>query len=300
VPSLRALLTAGHVVCAVYTQPDRPAGRGRRLTPSAVKLAALEAGIEVCQPVSLRSADAAAQLSAFAPDLLVVVAYGLILPPAILAVPRLGALNVHGSLLPRWRGAAPVERALLAGDAQTGVCIMQMDAGLDTGPVFLARSTPIGPHDTGGSLRERLAQLGAEGLVEVAAGLEAGVAVARPQPDEGACYAAKIDKREAQLDWTQPAQVLERTVRALAPTPLAWTVWRGQRLRIGGAQLGIGSGPSGQVLAVGPQGVDVACGAGSLVLTALQPEGGRMLPVREFLAGRRIDPGERLESPAAA
>ena len=299
-PSLRALLTAGHVVCAVYTQPDRPAGRGRRLTPSAVKLAALEAGIEVCQPVSLRSADAAAQLSAFAPDLLVVVAYGLILPPAILAVPRLGALNVHGSLLPRWRGAAPVERALLAGDAQTGVCIMQMDAGLDTGPVFLARSTPIGPHDTGGSLRERLAQLGAEGLVEVAAGLEAGVAVARPQPDEGACYAAKIDKREAQLDWTQPAQVLERTVRALAPTPLAWTVWRGQRLRIGGAQLGIGSGPSGQVLAVGPQGVDVACGAGSLVLTALQPEGGRMLPVREFLAGRRIDPGERLESPAAA
>jgi len=300
VPSLRALLTAGHPVSAVYTQPDRPAGRGRRLTPSAVKLAALEAGIEVRQPVSLRSVEAVAELGAFAPDLLVVVAYGLILPPTILAVPRLGALNVHGSLLPRWRGAAPVERALLAGDAQTGVCIMQMDAGLDTGPVFLARATPIGPHDTGGSLRERLAQLGAEGLVEVAAGLEAGVAVARPQPDEGACYAAKIDKREAQLDWTQPAQVLERTVRALAPTPLAWTVWRGQRLRIGGAQLGIGSGPPGQVLAVGPQGVDVACGAGSLVLTVLQPEGGRMLPAREFLAGRRIDPGERMESPAAA
>jgi methionyl-tRNA formyltransferase len=299
VPSLRALLAAGHAVSAVYTQPDRPAGRGRRLSPSAVKLAALDAGIEVHQPASLRGAEAAAELAVYAPDLLVVVAYGLILPPAILAVPRLGALNVHGSLLPRWRGAAPVERALLAGDAQTGVCIMQMDAGLDTGPVFLERATPILPDDTGGSLRERLAQLGAEGLVEVVAGLEAGGAVARPQPDEGACYAAKIDKREAQLDWTQAAQALERTVRAFVPTPLAWTVWRGQRLRIGGAKPGAGSGPPGQVLAVGPHGIEVACGTGSLLLTALQPEGGRMLPVREFLAGRRIDPGERLESPAA-
>ena len=298
-PSLRALLAAGHTVRAVYTQPDRPAGRGRKLSPSAVKLAALEAGIEVRQPVSLRGAEAAAELAAFAPDLLVVVAYGLILPPAILAVPRLGALNVHGSLLPRWRGAAPVERALLAGDAQTGVCIMQMDAGLDTGPVFLERAVPIRPDDTAGSLREHLAQLGAEGLVEVVAGLEGGAAVAWSQPAEGACYAAKIDKREAQLDWAQPAQVLERTVRAFAPAPLAWTVWRGQRLRIGGAQLGTGRGPPGQVLAAGRQGIEVACSADSLLLTALQPEGGRMLPVREFLAGRRIDPGERLESPAA-
>ncbi len=298
-PSLRALLAAGHTVRAVYTQPDRPAGRGRKLSPSAVKLAALEAGIEVRQPASLRVAGAAAELAAFAPDLLVVVAYGLILPPAILAVPRLGALNVHGSLLPRWRGAAPVERALLAGDAQTGVCIMQMDAGLDTGPVFLERAVPIRPDDIAGGLRERLAQLGAEGLVEVVAGLEGGTAVARPQSAEGACYAAKIDKREAQLDWAQPAPVLERTVRAFAPAPLAWTVWRGQRLRIGEAQLGTGSGPPGQVLAAGRQGIEVACGAGSLLLTALQPEGGRMLPAREFLAGRRIGPGERLESPAA-
>lgn len=299
VPSLHALLAAGHAVRAVYTQPDRPAGRGRKLSPSAVKLAALAAGIDVFQPSSLRSAGAAAELAAFAPDLLVVVAYGLILPPAILAVPRLGALNVHGSLLPRWRGAAPVERALLAGDVQTGVCIMQMDVGLDTGPVFLERRELIRPDDTGGSLRERLAQLGAEGLVEVAAGLEAGDAVARPQPAEGACYAAKIDKREAQLDWAQPAQVLERTVRAFAPAPLAWTVWRGQRLRIGGAQLGAGSGPPGQVLTVGPQGIEVACSAGSLRLTALQPAGGRMLSAPEFLAGRRIAPGEFLESPAA-
>ena len=299
VPSLHALLTAGHTVRAVYTQPDRPAGRGRKLSPSAVKLAAQEAGLAVHQPASLRTAQAAAELAAFAPDLLVVVAYGLILPPAILGAARLGALNVHGSLLPRWRGAAPVERALLAGDAQTGVCIMQMDVGLDTGPVFLQRAMAILPDDTGGSLRERLALLGAKGLVDVVAGLEAGVAVATPQPDEGACYAAKIDKREALLDWTQPAQVLERTVRAFAPAPLAWTVWRGQRLRIGGAQPGAGSGPPGQILAAGPQGIDVACGVGSLLLTALQPEGGRMLSAREFLAGRRVAPGEQLESPAA-
>ena len=298
-PSFQALRAAGHSILAVYTQPDRPAGRGRKLSPSAVKQAALAAGIEVRQPLSLRTPEAAAALATLAPDLLVVVAYGLILPPAILVVPRLGALNVHGSLLPRWRGAAPVERALLAGDAQTGVCIMRMDAGLDTGPLFLERATPILPGDTGGSLRERLAQLGAEGLVEVVAGLEAGGAVARPQPDEGACYAAKIDKREAQLDWTQPAQVLERTVRAFVPAPLAWTVWRGHRLRVGGAQLVAGSGPPGQVLVAGPQGVEVACGTGGLRLTALQPPGGRMLSAREFLAGRRIEPGERLESAVA-
>ena len=298
-PSFQALRAAGHSILAVYTQPDRPAGRGRKLSPSAVKQAALAAGIEVRQPLSLRTPEAAAALATLAPDLLVVVAYGLILPPAVLAVPRLGALNVHGSLLPRWRGAAPVERALLAGDAQTGVCIMRMDAGLDTGPLFLERATPILPGDTGGSLRERLAQLGAEGLVEVVAGLEAGGAVARPQPDEGACYAAKIDKREAQLDWTQPAQVLERTVRAFVPAPLAWTVWRGHRLRVGGAQLVAGSGPPGQVLVAGPQGVEVACGTGGLRLTALQPPGGRMLSAREFLAGRRIEPGERLESAVA-
>ena len=298
-PSFQALRAAGHSILAVYTQPDRPAGRGRKLSPSAVKQAALAAGIEVRQPLSLRTPEAAAALATLAPDLLVVVAYGLILPPAILVVPRLGALNVHGSLLPRWRGAAPVERALLAGDAQTGVCIMRMDAGLDTGPLFLERATPILPGDTGGSLRERLAQLGAEGLVEVVAGLEAGGAVARPQPDEGACYAAKIDKREAQLDWTQPAQVLERTVRAFVPAPLAWTVWRGHRLRVGGAQLVAGSGPPGQVLVAGPQGVEVACGTGGLRLTALQLPGGRMLSAREFLAGRRIEPGERLESAVA-
>ncbi|WP_448506282.1 methionyl-tRNA formyltransferase [Immundisolibacter sp.] len=299
VPSLYALLAAGHTVRAVYTQPDRPAGRGRKLSPSSVKQAALAAGIEVRQPSSLRPADAAAKLAAFAPELLVVVAYGLILPPTILAVPRLGALNVHGSLLPRWRGAAPVERALLAGDAQTGVCIMQMDAGLDTGPVFLEWATPILPDDTGGGLRERLAQLGAQGLVEVVAGLASGTAVARAQPARGACYAAKIDKREAQLDWTQPGPVLERTVRAFSPTPLAWTVWRGQRLRVGGARLGVGGGSPGQVLAAGPQGIEVACGTDSLCLTALQPEGGRMLSAREFLAGRRIEPGEQLESPVA-
>ncbi|WP_366949833.1 methionyl-tRNA formyltransferase [Immundisolibacter sp.] len=297
VPSLKALLAAGHRVVAVYTQPDRPAGRGRKLAASAVKQAALEAGIEVRQPPRLRTPEAASQLAALAPDLLVVVAYGLILPPAILAVPRLGALNVHGSLLPRWRGAAPIERALLAGDAETGVCIMQMDAGLDTGPVFLARREPIRPDDTAGSLRERLAALGAQALCEVVADLERGTAVARPQPAEGACYAAKIDKREAQLDWAQPAAVLERAVRAFNPAPLAWTLWRGQRLRVGGACVLAGRGAPGQVLAAGAPGVEVACGEGSLLLTALQAEGGRMLSAREFLAGRRIEPGELLELP---
>jgi methionyl-tRNA formyltransferase len=288
-------MAAGHRVSAVYTQPDRPAGRGRKLAASAVKQAALEAGIEVRQPPTLRTSEAAAELAALAPDLLVVVAYGLILPPAILAVPRLGALNVHGSLLPRWRGAAPIERALLAGDAETGVCIMQMDAGLDTGPVFVARREPIHPDDTAGSLRERLAALGAQALCEVIAGLERGTAVAIPQPAEGACYAAKIDKREAQLDWTQPAEVLERAVRAFNPAPLAWTLWRGQRLRVGGARVLHGKGAPGQVLAAGAPGIEVACGAGSLLLTALQPEGGRMLSAREFLAGRRIEPGQALE-----
>lgn len=298
VPSLNALLEAGHHVAAVYTQPDRPAGRGRKLAASAVKQVALEAGIEVRQPQTVRMPDAAPELAALAPDVLVVVAYGLILPPAILAVPRLGALNVHGSLLPRWRGAAPVERALLAGDAETGVCIMQMDAGLDTGPVFVTCREPIHPDDTAGSLRERLAALGARALCEVVAQIEGGAAVATPQPAEGASYAAKIDKREAQLDWARPAVVLERAVRAFAPTPLAWTLWRGQRLRIGSARVLDGHGAPGQVLAVGAAGIEVACGDGSLLLTALQAEGGRMLAAREFLAGRRLEPGEALELPA--
>lgn len=292
VPSLHALRAAGHTVAAVYTQPDRPAGRGRQLTGSAVKQAAREAGLDVHQPVSLRGAQAAAALAAHAPDLLVVVAYGLILPPAILELPRLGALNVHGSLLPRWRGAAPVERALMAGDAETGVCIMQMDAGLDTGPVFLACPEPIRPDDTAGSLRERLAARGAEALVTVVAALEAGTARARPQAEQGACYAAKIDKHETQLDWRQPAPVLERAVRAFAPAPLAWTRWRGQRLRIGAAALGNGAGPPGQVLAADASGIEVACGEGSLRITALQPEGKRMLTAREFLAGRALTAGE--------
>ena len=300
VPALVALEEAGHEIVAAYTQPPRPGGRrGKELTPSPVHREAQARGIAVRHPVSLKGEDEQAAFAALGADIAVVAAYGLILPPAILGGTRLGCLNIHASLLPRWRGAAPVERALLAGDAQTGVCIMRMDAGLDTGPLFLERATPILPGDTGGSLRERLAQLGAEGLVEVVAGLEAGGAVARPQPDEGACYAAKIDKREAQLDWTQPAQVLERTVRAFVPAPLAWTVWRGHRLRVGGAQLVAGSGPPGQVLVAGPQGVEVACGTGGLRLTALQLPGGRMLSAREFLAGRRIEPGERLESAVA-
>ncbi|HEY8327645.1 MAG TPA: methionyl-tRNA formyltransferase, partial [Rhodanobacter sp.] len=273
VPCLEACRASGAEVVAVYTQPDRPAGRGRKLTPSPVKQAALAAGIVVEQPESLKSIDVQQALAAYRPDLLVVVAYGLILPRKVLAIPRLGCWNVHASLLPRWRGAAPIQRAILAGDRESGVDLMQMEAGLDTGPVLLGRRTPITRDDTGGSLHDRLAMLGAEVLAEGLRRTLAGeVLVATPQPDDGVTYAHKLDKAEAKLDFSRPALELERQVRAFDPWPVAEGEIAGEPLRIWAAraiELDHHAAP-GRVLAAGRDGIDLACGTDALRVTAVQ------------------------------
>ena len=232
VPALDALLTSGHDVIAVYTQPDRPAGRGRKLTASPVKARALEHGIPVHQPLSLKRPEEQERLAALAPDVMVVVAYGLLLPPAVLAIPRLGCVNIHASLLPRWRGAAPIQRAILAGDAETGVTLMQMEKGLDTGPMLATVRCPIGPDDTAETLHDRLAALGAGALVPTLERLDRGEITAEPQDDTQACYAAKLDKAEAVLDWRRPAVELERQVRAFNPWPVAQTGFQERVLRV--------------------------------------------------------------------
>ena len=289
VPCLAACRASGADVVAVYTQPDRPAGRGRKLAPSPVKRAALDAGLTVEQPESLKSAASRERLAAHAPDLMVVVAYGLILPRTVLAIPRLGCWNVHASLLPRWRGAAPIQRAILAGDAETGVDLMQMEAGLDTGPVLLERRTPIGPDDTGGSLHDRLAELGAEVLADGLARLIAGtLPTPRPQPDEGTTYAHKLDKAEAVLDFARPAFELERKVRAFNPWPVAEAMLAGERLRIHAAHAldRDHHATPGSVLGANRDGLDIACGKGVLRLVTVQREGGRPVAVADFLNAR--------------
>jgi methionyl-tRNA formyltransferase len=284
VPCLEACRASGAEVVAVYTQPDRPAGRGRKLTPSPVKQAAVAAGIPVEQPESLKSEAARATLAAYAPDLMVVVAYGLILPRKVLAIPRLGCWNVHASLLPRWRGAAPIQRAILAGDAESGVDLMQMEAGLDTGPVLLERRTPISRDDTGGSLHDRLAALGADVLNEGLARVRAGeTLVARPQPEEGVTYAHKLDKAEARLDFTRPAVALEHQVRAFDPWPVAEGEIGGEMLRIWAARAIEGSGAPGSVLGMSRDGIDIACGEGALRVTALQRAGGKRITAADYL-----------------
>ena len=289
VPSLRAAAAHGEVV-AVYTQPDRPAGRGRGLAAPPVKLAALELGLSVRQPPSLRTREARHALRALAPDLMVVVAYGLMLPPKILAIPAHGCWNVHASLLPRWRGAAPIQRAIEAGDAETGVCLMQMDEGLDTGPVLLSRSTPIGADETAGQLHARLAGLGAQVLADGLALLRAGVRpTPRPQPADGVTYAHKLDKAEARLDWTQPAALLARKVRAFDPWPVAEAELAGERVRVHGAialPLAHRAEP-GSVLVAGKAGIDVACGDGVLRIRALQRAGGKVVTAADYLNARR-------------
>ncbi len=287
-PSLRAAARFGQVV-AVYTQPDRPAGRGRQPVASPVKQMALHNGLEVRQPSSLRGEQARQALAALKPDLMVVVAYGLLLPPRILAIPREGCWNVHASLLPRWRGAAPIQRAIQAGDARTGVCLMRMDAGLDTGPVLLSLDTPIDADDTGGSLHNRLAELGAEVLSDALTLLRAGMRpAARPQPSAGVTYARKLDKAEARLDWTRPAVELARCVRAFHPWPVAEAVVDGERLRIHEARALASdhAAPAGSVLAASREGLDIACGQGVLRLLVVQRDGGRALPVAEYLNAR--------------
>jgi len=290
VPSLHACLASGAQVVAAYTQPDRPAGRGRKLAPSPVKQAAVAAGIAVEQPETLRDESVRARLREYAPDLLVVVAYGLILPKAVLALPRLGCWNVHASLLPRWRGAAPIQRAILAGDGETGVDLMQMEAGLDTGPVLLEKRMPIAADDTGGSLHDRLAELGAEALAEgLARVLQGDVLVATPQAADGVTYAHKLDKAEARLDWNEAAAALARKVRAFDPWPVAEAEIHGERLRIWSATpiAQPTDAAPGSLVATRRDAIDVATGDGVLRIHELQREGGRRVAVRDWLNARR-------------
>jgi len=284
-PALDACLASGHDVLGVWTQPDRPAGRGRQLAASPVKQRALDAAVPVFQPRSLKGPRAQRELAAQGLDLLIVVAYGLILPPAVLALPRFGCWNLHASLLPRWRGAAPIQRALLTGDAETGVCLMQMEAGLDTGPVLHRTVTPIDDADTSGTLHDRLAALGADlltlGLTQLARG---DLPSAQPQPDIGATYAAKLDKVEAKLDLDRPAVDLARAVRALQPWPVAEIVLGGERLRLHAAQALSGSANAepGTRVALSAAGVDVATADGVLRITRLQRDGGRVISAADY------------------
>jgi methionyl-tRNA formyltransferase len=288
VPSLRAAAEHGEVV-AVYTQPDRPAGRGRQLQPSPVKREAQALGLPVLQPPDFKSESARAELRALQPDLMVVVAYGLILPASVLAIPRHGCWNVHASLLPRWRGAAPIQRAIEAGDSVTGVCLMQMEKGLDTGPVLLRMATPINPEDTTPSLHERLAELGAEVLGEGLRLLRAGRApVPQAQPEEGATYARKLNKAESRLDFSRSAEALDRQLRAFQPWPGAEAMVEGERLRIHAARvLPLEHGrPPGTVLAASRAGLDIACAQGALRVLKVQREGGRPIDIADFLNSR--------------
>lgn len=298
VPALNALLASHHTVAGVLTQPDRPKGRGRQLAFSPVKRVALDRVLPLSQPQTLKTEAGRAELAAWEPDVLVVVAYGLILPPAVLDLPRLGCINIHGSLLPRWRGAAPIQRAILAGDVQTGVTIMRMDAGLDTGPLLLQRQMTIDPHDTAASLQERLAAMGASALLEALQGVAHNTAHATPQPQEGITYAAKIDKSEALIDWSHDALTIERQVRAFNPWPVAETRLEGEQVRIYGAHLETGDGghsseEPGRIVAVRDDALVVACGRGWLGLTELQRPGRRPISAREF-TNRRALAGHRL------
>jgi methionyl-tRNA formyltransferase len=290
--ALDALHDAGHEIALVLTQPDRPAGRGRQALASAVKRRAGELGMTLLQPSSLKDADVVTALSAVGPDAMVVAAYGLIVPSVVLALPRYGCINIHASLLPRWRGAAPIQRALLAGDAETGISIMQMDAGLDTGPVLLQQTVPIGVEDTAQSLHDRLAVLGAQLIVRT---LERPL-VARTQEASGATYASKIDKQEARIDWNEPAQSIERKVRAFNPVPGAATLYVGAVLKIWRAALApdVVAAP-GTVVRADKQGLTVACGDGGAIdLLEVQRSGGKRVPVAAFLAGNPLRAGGQL------
>ena len=288
--ALTALHAAGHTVLAVLTQPDRPAGRGMKLTPSAVKQEALRLGLPVLQPPSLKSAEIQATLHGFDADVMVVAAYGLILPQAVLDLPRRGCLNIHASLLPRWRGAAPIHRAILAGDTETGISIMQMDAGLDTGAVLSMDRLTILPDDTTASLHDRLAALGGHAIVSALCQLD--TLQATPQPDSGITYANKINKTEAVLDFSRDASELARAVRAFNPAPGAVTQLNGTALKIWQAHATADSGNVGSLLRADANGLLVACGNGALCLTEVQPAGGKRLSISQFLAGHTATPGK--------
>ena len=289
VSALDALVKAGHEIACVYTQPPRPAGRGKHPRPSPVQLRAEALGLPVRSPSSLRDPAEQAAFAALDADAAVVVAYGLILPQAVLDAPARGCFNIHASLLPRWRGAAPIQRAIMAGDAETGVCIMAMEAGLDTGPVLLRGAIPIGPNDSAGDLHDRLSTLGAGLIVEALDRLDD--LVAEPQPEAGVTYAEKIDKAEARIDWTRPAAEIDRMIRGLAPYPGAWTMIDGERVKLLLAEPAVGAGAPGLVLDAAPT---IACGSGALRLLRLQRAGKAPLEASEFQRGRAIVPGQVL------
>jgi len=290
--ALRAIIAAGHQVVLVLTQPDRPSGRGMVLHHSPVKALALASGIEVFQPQTLRDAAVQERVRAVGAEAMIVAAYGLILPPPVLELPRFGCINIHASLLPRWRGAAPIQRAILAGDAETGVCIMQMEAGLDTGPVLHSESLPIAVDDTAATLHDKLAVLGARLIVEA---LERLPLPPRLQPEDGVSYAAKIEKAEAWLDWRLPAIQLARQVRAFNPFPGAATRLQGSPIKVWQAEAMTTSGPPGAVIGSDRYGIVVTCGQDALRLTELQKAGGKRLSVAQFLAGTSIVPGSSFD-----
>ena len=282
VPALEAIHAAGHEVVCVYCQPPRPAGRGQKERPTPVHARALELGLQVRHPTKLRDPQDQADFAALGADIAVVVAYGLILPQAVLDAPKFGCLNIHASLLPRWRGAAPIHRAIMAGDAETGVCIMQMEAGLDTGPVRLTRRLPIGADDTTGGLHDKLSALGAEAIVAALADLDAYPPVT--QAEEGVTYAAKIDKAEARIDWTKPAVEVDRQIRGLSPFPGAWCMAGAERVKLLRSTTAAGSGAAGAVLAP----LTIACGEDAVEITMLQREGKKAMPTAEALKGMAL------------
>ena len=293
--ALEAILAAGFDVPLVLTQPDRPAGRGMQLQPSPVKRVALAAGIPVHQPEKLRTPEQQAPLAAVQADVLVVAAYGIILPQAVLDLPRHGCLNIHASLLPRWRGAAPIHRAIQAGDAETGITIMQMDAGLDTGAVVSTHRYAIKNTDTATDVHDALADLGAQAIVADLQQLQqTGRLNASPQPQTGITYAQKLSKEEAKIDWNQPALIIERKIRAFNPVPGAWVEYQNQPLKIWQAEAVEQSGRAGEVLAISSDGLIVACGEGALNITELQPAGSKRMPIAAFAAGRHIEKGTPL------
>jgi methionyl-tRNA formyltransferase len=285
---LRALIAAGHEIAAVYCQPPRPAGRGKKPRATPVQALAEDLHLPVRHPETLRNAEAQAEFTAWAADIAVVVAYGLILPQAVLDAPRLGCVNIHASLLPRWRGAAPIHRAIMAGDDETGISIMQMEAGLDTGPVLLTRTLPIGAEDTTAALHDRLSQLGAEAIVAALADFDSLTPV--PQPQEGVTYAEKIDKAEAAIDWSNDAAEIDRQIRGLSPFPGAWTTHSGRRLKFLAcrrAQARPDGAAAGSVI----DGLTIACGTGAIEITELQPEGKPRMAAADFLRGTDLPAG---------
>lgn len=290
--ALDELIRAGHEIVMVLTQPDRPAGRGMKAAASAVKLLAGQYHLPLLQPLTLKTAEIQQQLRALHADVMVVAAYGLILPQAVLDIPRLGCLNIHASLLPHWRGAAPIQRAILAGDRETGITIMQMDAGLDTGGILLTHSMEITPEDTTQSLHDRLSLLGAQSIAEAVTLLQQEKLLAVAQDGTQACYAAKITKAEAEIDWRQSAQQIDRLVRAFNPNPGAYTYFRDAVLKIWQAKAIDGrAGKPGEVVAADQAGITVACGAGLLRLEIVQKPGGKKMSTTDFLAGNPIQPG---------